>query len=292
MNIDSNWDDLRYFNALAQYQTLSETARRLDVSHTTVQRHIANFEHNLQLKLFLQSSTGFNLTAAGKLLFHETSRMQRALKKISHQITDESDELSGVVKLSVSDTFGHFVMPDVIRRIQRLYPKLQIHLIVTNQHSNMQVFDVDIALRASNHPPEELVGRQVGPVKFAMCASREYLKQHGLNAKNASKNAQHVIVLDQNFSKTRFFELMPPSGTDKAVTTVNGFLAAYRLCIANLGITLLPEYIVKLESELVRLEPSINLKNRLWILSHAELRDTPRIRAVRQELFTHLQKLL
>src|SRR5688572_10061461 len=61
-----DWDDLRYFLAVARHGNLSAAARALKVTQPTVGRRIEAFERRLGAKLFQRSPSGFALSAAGE----------------------------------------------------------------------------------------------------------------------------------------------------------------------------------------------------------------------------------
>lgn len=60
-NLD--WEDVRYFVALARSGTLSATARRLRVNHATVARRVASLEALLGRSLFDRRASGYALKA-------------------------------------------------------------------------------------------------------------------------------------------------------------------------------------------------------------------------------------
>lgn len=283
--MNTNWDHLRHFNALALHGTLSEAARHLGVSHSTVQRHIAAFENELQVQLFNQVANGFRLTAAGAKLYEESSVIQQTLQSITSRISGTDDQMQGTVRITVTDTFGHFLLPELLKGLQKLYPQVSYCVNAANSFSNILDLEADIAVRTGGSPPADLIGRQVGAITFAVCASRQYLQEHTLQADDAMQMAEHFICLESNTDGTFSADWLPQRSTPITPTTVNGFLNAWRLCSAGLGLALLPAYLCDFDEQLVQVN-SDNLPqgNKVWVLSHADLRDSPRVKAVRQYL--------
>lgn len=285
-----NWDHLRYFNTLAQRGTLSATARQLGVSHSTVQRHIAALEDELNVKLFNHKTTGYSLTNAGEQLHTETAGMQRVLGAISSRIAGNDNELEGTVTITVTDTVGHFLLPDIVRHAQRQFPQINLALKIENQQSNIQDFAADIAVRTGVDPPPVLIGRKVGELQFALCASRHYLEANNLKPVDTIELAEHFVTLDASFSGASFCGWSPRQKTYQRITSINGFLGAYRLCKAGAGIALLPEYLTRFDNDLIVI-PCATLppRNEIWVLSPAELRSASRVRVIRQLLYEQLQ---
>ncbi len=287
-----NWDHLRYFNALASHGTLSEAARHLGVSHSTVQRHINAFEQELQVQLFYNGASGFKLTSAGKTLHLETADIQRTLTTLSTRLANTDEQLSGQVSITVPDTIGHFIIPDLLQSLTRHYPKIDFSISVLNKLSNIADLEADIAIRTGGNPAANLIGRQAGNISLAVCASKNYLSQHALTPDSALGTANNFIMLDDSFDRETFHRWLPKSTDDKQIIRVNGFLTAWRLCSADMGLTLLPAYLLKHDNNIEEIvSKTLPDNNPLWILSHADLRDSSRVKAVRQHLTEKLTAL-
>jgi DNA-binding transcriptional LysR family regulator len=91
-----DWEDVRYFVALARYSTLSETARALRVNHATVARRIASLERLIGRALFDRRAKGYVLTAEGKAVLREANAMDEAALSVLRRL-DAGTELSGSV---------------------------------------------------------------------------------------------------------------------------------------------------------------------------------------------------
>ena len=63
------WDDVRYFLALARQGSLSAAARLLAIEHSTVARRVSSFEQALGIKLFDRLPRGWTLTPEGQAIF-------------------------------------------------------------------------------------------------------------------------------------------------------------------------------------------------------------------------------
>lgn len=287
----TNWDHLRYFNALANHGTLTATARQLGVSHSTVQRRIAAFEDELRVQLFLHTGNGYKLTRAGETLYSETADIQRTLSSISSRLTGSDDELNGKVSITMSDTIGYFLLPTILRELCKQYPGIEFSVSVKNSLSDIRNLEADIAIRTGSKPPPDLIGRKVGKVSFAVCASTEYLAKHNLDARTALHGAHDYIRLVDNFRDAGFTNWIPDIDPEKNIVCVGGFLTAWRLCNSGIGLSLLPAYLLDHDSTLVEINgAAIPETNNLWVLSHSDLRDSVRVKAVRQHLTDKLRQ--
>lgn len=285
-----NWDHLRYFNSLAEQGTLSEAARHLNVSHSTVQRHISSLEDELDVQLFNQMSSGYVLTEAGTQLYNETAGIRDVLRSISTRISGTDQELSGRVAITLTDTLGHFLLPSLVKRIRTEFPDIELELSILNKLSDMQNLEADIAIRTSSNPPPELIGRKIGDVGYALCATNEYLEKHTLDVSNAAQLAPDVVQLDSSIGSSLFHDWLPHAQSDPVITKVNSFMGAYSLCKSGYGLALIPSYITQFDDQLIVLQcDNLPDSNSLWVLSPAELRTSERVRAVRTLIFDSLE---
>jgi len=267
--VESNWDNLRYFNALARHGTLSQAARALGVSHSTVQRHISAFEAELKTRLFLQGSSGYKLSQTGQKLYRETSAIQYTLQHISSEISGADEALQGNVSVTVSDTIGYFLLPDMLKGLRARYPNIAVSVSVANSLSNVQDHEADIAVRTGVEPANDLIGRNIGSIGFCTCVSKRYMRQHGLSAHCTVQDAEHFIQLDSSFDNSMFKQWLPRNRENCNIIHVNGFLTAYKLCSSGLGVTLLPAYILEHDKTLALIDSSQLPPDRHCLRSHS-----------------------
>lgn len=288
-----NWDHLRYFLALADAGSLSQAARDLGVSHTTVLRRVRSIEKELETHLFDHTGQGHKLTAAGNSLYSEVQKMQLAVNDIARKISGVDQEIEGPVSITTTDTLGYHILPPVITRLYQRYPQLSITLTVTNQMSDIDKREADIALRTCAEPPPNLVGRKIGKIQFCACASRSYIDSRQLSNFPQDTADHNFIMLDKQFSETPFFKWLEGKiHQQSGHITASGMLTAYTLCGAGAGIAVLPDYLVH-DNDTLQVIPTEGpvATNDLWLLSHVDLRNTVRIKLVKDFLFDELSRV-
>lgn len=287
-----NWDHLRFFLALANEHTLVAAAQSLNVSHTTVLRRIRLIEDSLGVKLFELTSDGHRLSPAGETLFAETAELNKVIGRVTRQLSDGQSEARGEVTITTTDTLAHEILPDLLARLSAKHEGLRFSLKMLNQLSDINNYEADIAIRACLEPPGQLIGRQLGTVKFVACASASYVESTQLTQFPHKSDAHRFVVLDQSFRQSPFYQwLNSRLSVDSLCTVASNFLSAAALCRAGMGITVLPDYMLNNQAALVRLAIDQPIpSNPLWILSHPDSRDTERVKLVRQSLYTSLVK--
>ncbi len=289
-----NWDHLRFFLALAEHGTLSAAARVLDVSHSTVLRRIRQIESEINTQLFEHTHSGYHLTQAGQTLFIEAKKMQGTMSALSREISGVPDQMNGEVIITTTDTIARHILPKLMRKLTGAFPEIRFSVYMANRLSDMDNRNVDIAIRTCKEPPDELLGRKVGEIAFAAVASETYVKEHTLSGFPKSLAEHKVIMLDESYSAAPFYQWLN-SKIDHTtnITTVNNFLCAAALAREGMGITVVPAYLQRKEKELVELALHEEIsKNDLWVLSHAESRNTKRVRTVCRFFYDELPKAL
>lgn len=94
-----DWEDVRFFTALARHGTLAAAARALKVTHATVARRLANLEAALGRPLFARGSNGFTLNATGAAALAEAAQMEMAACALAER-RESSGAITGTVRIT------------------------------------------------------------------------------------------------------------------------------------------------------------------------------------------------
>ena len=172
-----NWDDLRFFLTLAREETVSGAGRVLAVKHTTVARRIAALEARLGSRLFDRSPTGYALTQVGENLYPHALSMEERAQAADREVFGMDTLLSGALKLTASyDVLTRLITPG-LRQFTDQYPAIELQLMSSTGLADLASRQADIAVRLTPRPPEELVGRQILPLRHGVYASASYLQE-------------------------------------------------------------------------------------------------------------------
>jgi len=285
-----NWDNFRFFLALADNHTLIAAANELDVSHTTVLRRIKAFESQLGTRLFTHSADGYKLTEKGIELREKANKLKASVDSIARTVVGSDREVGGKITVTSSDTVGYTLMPDILAKLNRKYPALSVELVIQNNFTDIKRLEAEVAIRTGPNPQQDLVGRKLGILDFSVCASKSYLTEFPLSDSKPIYKNHRFIVLTDSFEKAVFqkwFRKQIPR--DSPTTVTNGLMSAYKMCCSGLGITILPSYLVSKEPRLVSIEgPGMIPGNDLWVLSHKDLRNSATVKAFKNFLIAEL----
>ena len=272
------WDDYRHFLAIEQAGSVLGAAKRLGVNHTTVLRRIAGLERRLGVRLFERLRTGYTPTAAGEELREVVLRVQQALLDAEHRLSGKDLQLSGAVRIATTDTLSAGLLLPHLRAFRELHPRIQLQVIGSNRFANLTRREADIAIRATNQPPDNMLGRKIGVARSAIYGASSYLDQRGYDP---AADRHDWIGLDETLAhlpEYRWLERRVPP--ERIVLRINNLLHKIAVVKAGHGIAPLLCFLAEREPDLIRLaEPEPLFDTDIWLLSHPDLRQVARVRA-------------
>lgn len=168
-----DWEDIRYFVALARHGSLSATSRALRVNHATVSRRVTSLEAKLGRSLFDRRADGYALTKEGKAVLDEAQAMDEAALSVLRRL-DAGTELSGLVRLTAARVLAEGFVIDRLGALHERYPALDIEMLTEARVVSLARRQADIALRLGSPKDSDLVGRRAARIAFGLYASPGY----------------------------------------------------------------------------------------------------------------------
>ena len=286
-----DWNDLRYFLAVAREGSTLAAGRALRVSQTTVARRIAALERGLGFPLFEKRQAGYALTPAGEELVELAGQVEASATAFSEAASAHSRDLSGTVRITSEDIYTMGLISPLLRELHDLHPEIMIELDTGQQMRDLGKGEADIALRSSSKDqPAGLVGRMLGKDDWTLYCSRDYARRHGTPS-SVEDLKSHAIVGGGGGNLWRHYQAwLKQLGLEDRVAmhhaNSTGLLSAVR---SGFGIAVLPSIIADGDPELVRCIPPREDHGRiLWLLTHERVRHVPRVRAVIDFLYERL----
>src|SRR4051794_1984852 len=280
------WDELRFFLAVAEAGSLAGAARALGVNHTTVLRRINGFEAQLGLRLFDRLPGGYAMTVGGEELLAAARRIEETVTDLERRLAGQDLRLEGELRVTTTDTLALTILMPHLAAFRTAHPGITLELTVTNAMANLTRRDADVAIRPTAEPPEALVGRRVAGLAHAIyAASRSHLERTAAEASAAAADGianlsgQAWIGTDASLASTvgaRWLRRELPAA--RIVCRLDSLMAMRAAAAAGLGLALLPCYVGDTDPGLVRVRPPPlpGTEAGLWLLTHEDLRRTAR----------------
>ncbi len=281
--ISFDWNRTRAFLATAELGSLSAAAHSLNVTQPTLSRQVSALEHELGVALFERSAQKLTLTRSGIELLHIAREMGDVAHKFSMVASGQSEDLNGVVALSVCQLDAMYRLPPILAKLRRVEPKLSIDLVVTNQVSDLKRRDADIALRSAQPTQPSLIAKKLGDERVSLYGTRAYLTPF-IEAQSIEDVPELQIIGFGNNGPimTQFSHHGWSLNEDNFKLSTDFQPAQLALCKQHLGVMYLPEDIAAQEPQLMRapdgLFPTMQLP--LWLVCHEELKTNRRVRRV------------
>jgi DNA-binding transcriptional LysR family regulator len=281
------WSDLQYFLAVVERGSIGAAAQALQVNHSTVLRRIASLERLLSVRLFDRLPRGYALTARGHELAASVAGVPEQLDAAQRRVTGADLALDGTIRVTAPDTLGQELLLPLLAQFQAQHPQVRLELVASSQFLNLTRREADVALRGSNKPPENLVGRRVGVVQTAPFAARTYLKSLGRKHSEADYRwVGHEASLAHLQSARWLAKHVAP---ERIVLRVDSLVALAQAVAAGFGVGWLLCPLGDARTGLTRLKPPpAEFDTQVWVLTHPDLRRVARIKALTDFLYARL----
>lgn len=271
-----NWDDLRFFLAVARTGSISAAAEKLAVNQSTVSRRISGLEAEMNVRLFERLTTGYRLTAEGEEMLRRAMRIENEAVAIEHEVMGKNVELKGSLRVTASLTVASFVLMPILKEFNAAHPNIELRLDLSDNLYNLTQREADVALRVTPEPvPDNLIGRELGKITLAV-----YGEKHYLNRYLRSTKRQPLRWIGEDTNDPRPAWLHKHTDPLELVMRTNNVLATAAAIRHGLGVGRLPTFVGDVLPELRRFEDAPELPKRsLWLLTHPDLRRMNRVRA-------------
>lgn len=227
---------------------LSAAARRLNMSRANVSYHLNQLERSVGAQLVRRTTRRAEATEIGLRLYQHGLAIQGELLAAKESVTTLGQGLQGRVRLSVPSGYGQLVMSGWLIAFKRLYPGIVLDVLFENRIEDLLRDEVDIAIRVMAEPPQNLVARELGPVRYVACASRGYAEAHGLPTQLDQLQGAPVVtsaVIGRQLRVSAYQGEERREVILEPTLISENFLFLRQAVLAGLGIGLVPDYVVQ-----------------------------------------------
>ena len=276
-----DWNDLRYFLAVAREGSTLAAAKALGVSQPTVQRRLSALEESIKRQLVEHHPTGYRLTEFGKTLFPHAEDVERSITAFQRQLMSGGQELSGTLRVTCPEGMASRLLAPLIESFRAKYPELRVDLIMTDRRLDLAKGEAEVAVRMHKPGDESLIARKIANTPWSVYASRTYIKRHGRPQQQEDLDNHAVIEFGGEIAQiqaSRWLRSTAPRATIAARgNSMLGVLAAVK---SGAGLAPLPMLLGGGEEDLEPLlAPIPEIGSKIYIVMHSDLRRTARVRA-------------
>lgn len=278
------WDDIRFFLALARAGSLSRAARALRVEHSTVARRVTSLETALALRLFDRLASGWSLTAEGEELLAKAGAVEVQILGLA-RIAREQDPMAGRVRISAPPVLLAELLMPTVAALSATHPGLTIDLEGSRREADMMRAEADIALRIGLPETGDLIARRIAEIGYGL---------YGAPGLPEGPAPRRWIGFDDSLpglAQKRWLEA-EMAGAEPAIRS-NDMATMAQAARVGLGLALLPHFLGATDAALCAYRARQPAFSRpLYLILHADMRRAPRVRAVADALVADLKARL
>ena len=225
---------------------LSKAASKLKMTRANVSYHLRQLEKSLGAELIRRTSRRMEPTELGWRLCEHGRAIRNEMASAHETVTNLGQGLQGRVGISVPSGYGHIVMTPWLIEFKQRYPGVVLDVVFENRIDNLRD-DVDIAIRILPQPPETMVAKDMGTVRYLACASKAFAENNGMPTDLLQLRAQPLItanVVGRQLSLRAYRgdERQEVMLTPTVISDHYPFLK--EVILGGLGIGLMPDYMV------------------------------------------------
>ena len=241
-------DNLQIFIEVVRRGSFAAVARDRDVNPSSISRSVAMLENELGVLLFQRSTRQLEITEAGELYLERIEPIVEELQRARDLAADISAHPRGRLRITAPVTFGQIAIVPHLPELTTRYPDLSIELILQDSVDDLLAEHFDIALRLGPLRDSAFIASRLCGMDFVVCASPAWLEKHGEPKKPEQIAGQDCLVFPlAGFNSNWRFRDSQGVITEVAVRSrcsISNARALKECCVAGMGLTLLPQWVV------------------------------------------------
>jgi DNA-binding transcriptional LysR family regulator len=284
-------EHLKVFVEVVQQGSFAAAARKFDIDPSGVTRAITALEKDLGLRLLERTTRQLLLTSAGKVYHESACKLLQGMQQAADEARDLADTAAGTVRVTASVTYGYTVVLPMLPALREAYPALEIDLLLSDEIIDLVAEGVDVALRLRQDSDTSLVGTRLAKIRYHVCASPEYVNQHGRPRAPAELAARDCLRCSLRGYRTQW-KFRAAAGAVEAVNiggwlVCSNSLALHRAALDGVGPALLADWLAGADlaaGRLIDLFPDhevtpTDFDNAVWLLYTSRAYVPKRVRA-------------
>jgi DNA-binding transcriptional LysR family regulator len=227
---------------------LSQAARNLKMTRANVSYHLTQLEKSVGAQLVRRTTRSVAATEVGLRLYQHGLSIQNELLAARETIQTLGQSLQGRVRLSVPSGYGQMVMSPWLLEFKRRYPDIVLEVLFENRVDDLMRDEIDIAIRVMPEPPQTLVARELGVVRYVACAAADFAAQHGMPAGLQQLRQFPLVtsaVIGRQLRLSAYRDGEREEVTLEPTLISEHFPFLRQAILAGIGVGMVPDYVVE-----------------------------------------------
>jgi DNA-binding transcriptional LysR family regulator len=277
---------IRTFIQISRCASLAAAAEQLGISRSLAGEHLRQLEEHLGVRLVTRTSRQMALTRMGEEYLAQSLTILKTVAEADARITQLQMDPEGPVKVMASMAFATYRLGPIIIDFTRRNPAISINLQIVDRSFYIEEFidgSYDLGISTHSVKDTELISTKLTDVTWAPCATPAYLASHP-KVRNPDDLASQTCLIHQRHAPDGVWEFLGGEPQTAAVRvngcfSTNSALVLRDAALSDLGIAMLPTYLVSADIEqgrLVRVLPEWKCRQKPAYLIYPQMKHLPR----------------
>jgi DNA-binding transcriptional LysR family regulator len=290
-----DWNDLRYFLAIAHQGSTGAAAKALGVNQSTVQRRLRALEVGLGCVLAERHAGGYRLTISGQRLLGRVTDVEIAIDAVRRQVVALDIKEEGPVRVTCLVTIGQRILTSgLLNTFHERHPGMIVELLMDQRVLDLSKGEADMAIRGGSMGVGALVGRKIADVPWGIYASRAFIERHGRPNDPWDINRFTVVELTDELKTLPAVRWMEAHASRARVAARGANVPSVHFAVkSGAGLAPLPAVYAAADAELVSLFGTMpDLDYPIFLVAHKDVRKSPRVNAFFEFCIRELKPVL
>lgn len=239
--------EMQTFTAVVDAGSFVGAAEALGLSKAAVSRHVVELENRLGIRLLHRTTRRVSLTPEGQAFFARSKDLLAELNDAEAEVTAQREAVSGVVRINVPFTFGILHLAPLWGLFRAQYPQVTLDVTLADRLVDLVEEGYDLAIRIAALESSSLVSRRLASTRMTLCASPQYLLQHG-TPRHPDELLAHQVIAYSHFATRDEWHFTGPQGPLSVRTRpwmrANNGETCRAVALAHQGVILQPDFLV------------------------------------------------
>ncbi len=239
--------EMQAFTAVVDSGSFVGGAQALQMSKSAVSRLVAELEERLGVRLLQRTTRRLSLTREGELFLDRCRDLLAGVADAEAELTRHAGEVMGELRISAPVTFGLMQLAPLWPAFMAEHPQLTLDVTLADRFVDLVDEGYDLAIRIAQLPSSSLVSRRLAGTRLILCASPDYLRQHG-EPKTPDELEAHTVMAYKLLSTGDQWHFSGPSGPVSVKVTprlrTNSGDSCHEAALQHQGIILQPSFLV------------------------------------------------
>jgi DNA-binding transcriptional LysR family regulator len=246
-------NDALTFVTVIDTGSFTTAAKKLSISPSVLSKRLKRLEEFLQIQLTQRSTRKIILTDSGNVFYEHWKRIREAIDEANTNIIKHQELPYGILRINSPTSFGEIHMIPAVNDFIKLYPEMQVELILGSRYAEFIYHGLDLAIFIKELPNSmALKAHKITTRTTGIYGSARYFQQYGI-PQTPLELSQHNCLLFKpeitinSIAKDHewlFFDKKPIAVAVKGNFQSNNNRALVKLAIAGIGLVRVSNFMV------------------------------------------------